>query len=668
MAKPDDETKREPKNPAASEAPVAPEATPRRGLFGSQWTYLLIIPVLVVIWLVIASSRKNAVVDPVATTLSHHPLQDADADAAAAAIAKVWAGEPVDRASLPARFNEPGQAVYVAFRADGKRLYELWRLPKDVASGGTMWDVLLQAIEDGRRGLGDDKLSRVNRLEIALTHSYRQHDYKKKDQRQLLLDENRYKVAHHMGVRGLLVENGDKRKAYSPTWFIANNRRVPKQLKLTRNDWKMTDEEFAESSFSTFEADQLLVRLDRSPAEAVVMFRGNRVVDIQEVTQASTEALAAGMTRWLVNNVHADGRLTYHYYPSPEQEDKGNNMIRQWMATNALVRWAEDRQDQAVFDLAEKNIDYNLANFFHYERAGKVVKLTPDEPVADDLLGVIEYRGKTKLGGVALAGMAMWLHPKRDKWADEIAGLARMVDHLHSEDGSFKSFYKGSDKEFFNFYPGEAMLWWATIYADTSDPEILRKYKKSFEYYRKWHLEPKNRNPAFVPWHIQANYALWTALGEDEAAFKAELADFSFEIATWLVSNMQQWDNGETVYPDELGRYFAPTQAWGGPHASATGVYLEGLIDAWQFARDLGEDDKREFYRVSLLRGVRSMMQLQFVDDVDMYYVNDRKYVEGGIRTTLYDNKIRCDNVQHPMMGIIKMLRMFGADEWSGAE
>src|SRR5690606_1682768 len=115
----------------------------------------------------------------------------------------------VDRNGLPARLLEPGQSVYVAFRSDGKRLYQLWRHPKDLASGGTMWDVLLQALEDGRRGLGDD-LAKVNRLEIALSHTYRKYDYNDKEQRKLLLDQDPHKIPLHMGVRGLLVEHGDK--------------------------------------------------------------------------------------------------------------------------------------------------------------------------------------------------------------------------------------------------------------------------------------------------------------------------------------------------------------------------------------------------------------------------------------------------------------------------
>jgi hypothetical protein len=58
------------------------------------------------------------------------------------------------------------------------------------------------------------------------------------------------------------------------------------------------------------------------------------------------------------------------------------------------------------------------------------------------------------------------------------------------------------------------------------------------------------------------------------------------------------------------------------------------------------------------------MMQLQYVDDVDMFYVTDPTKIVGGIRTTEYDSDIRCDNVQHPLMGILKILRLFEDKEY----
>jgi hypothetical protein len=49
-------------------------------------------------------------------------------------------------------------------------------------------------------------------------------------------------------------------------------------------------------------------------------------------------------------------------------------------------------------------------------------------------------------------------------------------------------------------------------------------------------------------------------------------------------------------------------------------------------------------------------MQLQFTDEIDMYYISKTDNVLGGLRTTEYDNSIRVDNVQHGLMAILKIL------------
>ena len=635
----------------ANQRPASGKPGKALGLLDSSWIYLLFAAAILLIGVVMMKSRQNAKdadVAPLSDTVSQHPLGDPDMAAFAGAVGKAWAGEAVDRASLPARLGEPGQSVYVAFRAGGKRLEHLWVHPEQLPEAGTMWDVLTEALKVGRARLGD-KASEVTRLEIDLTHSYRPLNPAK--QWQQILDEAAHKVPRHQGIRGLRVRQGERLDLWAPTWQIASNQANAQLLEATRKRWNQSEEEFATNEFHSFEADQVLVRLDRQPIEAVALFRGNRLVDVGEVDQAATERLATGMKDWLVHNLRADGRLTYMIYPASGREDSGNNMIRQWMATNAMIRWAQDRNDAALFDRVEQNIDYGVAHFYSQDGA----------------LGRINEGPKVKLGAVALAGMAMYTHPKHDKWATQIAGLRAMVDELWHEDGSFSSFYAGGDQEFWNFYPGEALLFWATIYAKEQDPEILRKYKISVPFYTKWHLEPNNRNPAFVPWHLQANYTLWTALGSDEAEFKDELLQFSFTIADWLVE-VQQWDASDKLnYPDEKGRFYVPDKGYGVPHASSTGVYIEGLIDAWQFARDVGDEARKEKYRVALIRALRSMMQLQFVDDVDMYYVEDPTLIAGGIRTTVYKSDIRCDNVQHPLMGIIKLLRMFEADEYGDA-
>jgi hypothetical protein len=182
---------------------------------------------------------------------------------------------------------------------------------------------------------------------------------------------------------------------------------------------------------------------------------------------------------------------------------------------------------------------------------------------------------------------------------------------------------------------------------------------KSFEYYRKWHLET-NRNPAFIPWHTQACYKLWKQTRDER------LREFIFQMNDWLLSMQQSEDN--VVYRDATGRFYDPNRPFGPPHSSATGVYLEGLIDAFLLARQTSDNKRMDDYRSAIVRGLRSVMQLQFTDEIDMFYISEskRKLARGGIRTTVYDNQIRCDNVQHNLMAILKILDAFEEDDYKG--
>ena len=55
----------------------------------------------------------------------------------------------------------------------------------------------------------------------------------------------------------------------------------------------------------------------------------------------------------------------------------------------------------------------------------------------------------------------------------------------------------------------------------------------------------------------------------------------------------------------------------------------------------------------------KSLAQLTFKDEIDMFYVANREQLRGGVRTTVYNNDVRVDNVQHNLMAIIKILAAF---------
>jgi len=318
-------------------------------------------------------------------------------------------------------------------------------------------------------------------------------------------------------------------------------------------------------------------------------------------------------------------------------------MIRQFMATTCLGRIAGWKGSSEILKRQEQNLAYNFAHFYSEEQN----------------LGIITCVGASvKLGAVGLAAFALIEWPDITHYDAKRDALLRMTYHLHQADGSFHTFYRPESRrhELQNFYSGEAMLAWAAWYERQKDPDLLERYMRAFHYYRGWHLEPRNRNPAFVPWHTQAHFIVWQQTQDPE------LLAFVFTMNDWLVDEMQQWD--DVAYADMRGRFYKPGGRFGPPHSSSTGVYLEGLADGFVMARTVGDTARMNKYRQAICRGLRSVMQLTFLDSADMFYVSRRNRVYGGVRTTVYDNEIRVDNVQHNLMAILKVLKEFTEEDF----
>lgn len=230
--------------------------------------------------------------------------------------------------------------------------------------------------------------------------------------------------------------------------------------------------------------------------------------------------------------------------------------------------------------------------------------------------------------------------------------LAVGVSSLADDELGFRTFFfpKSRDGENWNFYSGEAMLFWAESLrrGHPAAPSLVRCVL-AFECCRARHLNM--RNPAFVPWHTQACASLFVQTG------RRDFADFALEINDWLLP-MQQRD---LLTPDLRGRFYNPRRPdFGPPHAASTGAYMEGLADAVFLARLLGEHARGSAFELVLRRGLRSLRQLQFRDWRDAFYITKRSHVIGALRTEVYDNSVRVDSAAHALLATIKMLRQSG--------
>jgi hypothetical protein len=504
----------------------------------------------------------------------------------------------------------PEPAAYVALRRAGRRLVEGYTVDRD-------W---VQAVLRAVREL-EPRASGTDLVEVCLPHS----------RRVLWVHAGRAPIdTVHRGIRGLTLRHGAYVRHLCPTAAIAQNKSFERAVAAFRADYRLSEESWVEHGIAEeFEAYQLLIRLEPSPS-IERLHRGNQIVPITEVGLESARNLVAGMSDWMKAQVQPHGRMVYMYFPSRGTESSENNMIRQFMATLCLQRIAKRERTPEARELAARNLRYNLAQFYRH----------------DGLHGFIEWRGARKLGAAALAALAIVEAPTRADHAEEELALRELVESMQQPDGSFRTFYRSDRNDNQNFYPGEALLLWATLLEEETNAALAQRFERAFEYYRRWHRE--NRNPAFVPWHTQAYYKVWRRTHDERHR------DFIFEMND-RIADFQQWE--EAPYEDLRGRFYDPDRPdWGPPHASSTGVYVEGLVDARELAREVGDEDRLARYSLVIRRALRSMMQLQFLDDTDMFYIARRERVRGALRTNEYDNRIRVDNVQHSLMGVFKLL------------
>lgn len=441
----------------------------------------------------------------------------------------------------------------------------------------------------------------------------------------------------HRGVRAFSFTRTGDDYWLSPTTSIRLNRSVNDELKREAKKRKLSVEAWLDEADAYSYATRSFYIPLASTEQAKEILRGNQIIGTDEVNLESVREFEAMLTDWMFNNLHPGGRMTYMYFPSTGRESSGNNMIRQWMGTVAMGRAAKLHPERQAAAKTEENIRYNLAQFYKTEGD----------------LGFIEYGGMAKLGAASLAMISLIESPARASFAEQEAALLRLTKKLWGPSGRFETFYKPKERNqeasLHNFYPGETLLAWSFLYESEEDPALLDMTMKSFRHYKSWHLA--HRNPAFIPWHTQAYFTFWKKTKSDE------LKDWIFEMNDWLVDVMQA--NSRVAYDDTLGRFYSPKRSYGVPHASSTGVYLEGLIDAFALARSIGDKEHEEKYRRAIVLGLRSSMQLQFQDDIDMFYVSDKSKLRGGMRTTVYDSSIRVDNVQHVLMGVQKILQEF---------
>lgn len=442
------------------------------------------------------------------------------------------------------------------------------------------------------------------------------------------------------GLFGMEVSVQGNNFRIAPTRMIAANLSFERALEQFLSHQDINFRTFiANGALRRFSATQFLLQGSCGSGE-VKLYRGSTLVSAVGAGSSSmAKELANGVAQWMMDNQSADGAIPYKYWPSRGKMSPADNAIRNLLASWSLARWGRLTGSSDVRNAARRSLRSNLSRYFR--------------PIGNGRGAIVEDAG-AKLGAAAVAGLAILENLDHQEFHDPLSMLCCGISSLVDSGQGFRTFFfpKERDGENWNFYSGEALLFWAeAIRHGLSAAPSLELCVGTFERCRARHY--RRRNPAFVPWHTQACASLHALTGHQQ------FADFALEISDWLLP-MQQWDG---LPPDMQGRFYDPLHPeFGPPHAASTGAYLEGLAAAAALARKLGDQARVSAYEFIVKRGLRSLRQLQFRDGQDAFYVSRKRRVMGALRTEVYDNSIRVDSAAHALLVAARILQSKGED------
>ncbi len=354
---------------------------------------------------------------------------------------------------------------------------------------------------------------------------------------------------------------------------------------------------------------------------------------LAEITHAHELGL-----QWLSANFQ-DGVFRYELDPQFDETPESSNALRQLMASRVVA--SEAATSDIFQEIHTENIEYVLQEWYKEDEGG----------------GYVFFKDKSKLGANAMLLRSIVASPDFEQYEDQARMLAEGIMALQNDDGSFVPWYVEPDYEYeadhlLNFYSGEALLALFEYYEKTNDEVVLSASQKGADFYITKYVEQidENYHPAYVPWHTLAYSKLFT-LSEDTRYVEAI-----------YVMNDRLLDLLDTtIRPGRFYKSELEDEGQEAPHASSDAVYLEGLLYAYELARDTGEAIRAEQYREAIELSAARLVALQYQSEEVGFLADPRAYI-GAIPVRENTSRIRVDTVQHTLDAFEKYLIVFEAE------
>jgi hypothetical protein len=371
--------------------------------------------------------------------------------------------------------------------------------------------------------------------------------------------------------------------------------------------------------------------------ELTELYRGHRMWPTLTRDQLMQSAQGAG--RYLTDSIMGSGMFVYKYLPKTHQRSADYNMVRHAGTMYSMLDLYATTKDKRLF---------NTANIAAKRLASHIQPYGPAEEGAKTLL----YKGKMKLGGVALAAVGLVEHVKvsgKDEHRDTAIALGEYIRINQKEDGSFvhTRLSDGTDNGFVSeYYPGEAILALMRIYS--IDPQD------------KW-LDVAERNATYLITIRDLGKATedlihdhWLLYGINEL-YRKRPKPIYMTHAMRIVEAISMSQVLEARDLDHLGCFNDR------PESTPTATRSEGLLAAYNLAKDHGHEAEAKAMLPVIIRAIQFELQNQYYIENAMYALRPDICL-GAFRKHLTSYTIRIDYVQHNLTAVLALYRLMEAE------
>jgi len=394
------------------------------------------------------------------------------------------------------------------------------------------------------------------------------------------------------------------------------------------------------------------VERDEPDESSPGIFRIYRLHDheFEKVDEATLLPRIVWAADHLMSTIGPDGRMRYRYFVSSDTEKSSESLIRHCGATYALIQAYVRTKYRPYLRAAEAAMEFVFRQSNWQERRG---------PHGGGRVYFFVWEGSKHihLGGAGLALLMIDQYVEAtgdaERYLERARGLARYIVSAQRESGEF--IYRGSvdpngvpKNTVSAFYPGEAILGLARLYAYDRDPLWLATAVRGAD----WLIDVRDQGKG--PRELQIDHWLMIALsylhhftGDERYSSHQRLLSRPALMRHELVSR-----KFAKTYPDYAGNLFDP------PDGTAVATCGEGLAATLDTCAAESRDCT-DLHRL-LLDVVRHEMLIQYTPD-RMWWPQNQAETFGGFAGGLVDPSIRCDFVQHNLSSLLGAERHIAA-------